>query len=59
MGIFSDMEMGKVVLVVAVLVLMVVFGGKNVFRDDSGSGSNKGSGSSNNNSNNSNSGTQV
>lgn len=47
MGIFSDMETGTKILVIAVLVLIVVFGGKNVLRDDGGKGNkgNKGSGS--------------
>lgn len=38
MGIFSDMELGQIILVVVVIGLAVFFGGKNMFNDNSGSG---------------------
>lgn len=50
MGIFSDMNLGTVILIVAVIGLAVKFGGGNVFRDDGkkgGSGKSSGGNSSN------------
>lgn len=47
MGIFSDMNLGTVVLIVAILGLAIKFGGSNVFRDDGKKGgSGKSSGGS-------------
>lgn len=49
MGIFSDMNLGTVILIVAVIGLAIKFGGANVFRDDGkkgGSGKSSGGGSS-------------
>lgn len=41
MGIFSDMETGTVVLIVAVIALFAFFGAKNLFRDDGKGGRGK------------------
>lgn len=47
MGIFSDMELGQIILVGAVIILAFIFGGKNIFRDDGGKGGSKGGSNTN------------
>lgn len=54
MGIFSDMELGQIIVIIVIIGLCIFFGGKNVLRDDGGSNGKGGSGGGNSGSNNSN-----
>lgn len=50
LGIFSDMELGNVILLIVIIGLFIRFGGKHILsdRDGNGKGGKHGGGSSNN-----------